>query len=461
MLQSHSMIFRFFAIRCLLNCAVITVLTGECLAKNYYLVANTSNSVAKITTDRYDSSAKPSLESTPADSKSAIVVTVSVKDGMMRAGKPYFVKGAGGDTRLEQLARLGANSIRTWSTGALDLTLDRAASLGLTVSAGIWLESECSWFSYSKPEQCAKQIERVKAEVLKYKGYPALLAWGLGNESEGDGNHADYWKQLDRLAVMIKEIDPAHPTFTAVAGLAPSKVKGLNEHTPHLDYVGVNTYGGIFGLRHNLEKVGWTRPWMLTEWGPQGFWERPKADSGAPLEQTSTEKADMMRRGYDETISKGGTCLGSYAFVWGWKFEASATWFGLLTDDGLTTEPVDVLQEKWSGRVPVNRAPAIQPLKGLPIQAIAPGSPLRVESSAIDPEGDPLSWKWALLPEKPHSVEGKPIAMPKPIHGVVLTPVDSGAELNAPAKPGSYRLYLWVSDGKGHAATANAPLEVR
>lgn len=391
----------------------------------------------------------------------AVPVTVSVKDGMIRGGKPYFVKGAGGDTRLDQLAGLGANSIRTWSTGGLDATLDKAQALGLTVSAGIWLESECSWFSYAKPDQCAKQLERVKAEVLKHRHHPALLAWGIGNEAEGDGNNADYWKQLDRLAEMIHEIDPAHPTFTAVAGLAPAKVKGLNEHTPHLDYVGVNTYGGVFSLRAHLEKVGWTRPWLLTEWGPGGFWERPKTPSGAPIEQTSTEKARMMGRAYDEVISKGGTCLGSYAFVWGWKFEASASWFGLLTDEGLTTEPVDVLQEKWSGKPPPNRAPTIQPLKGVPSQAIAPGSQLHVESSATDPEGDPLSWKWALLPEKPHAVEGKPTAMPKPIKDVVITPLDSAAEFKAPAKPGSYRLYLWVRDGKGHAATANAPLEVR
>lgn len=390
----------------------------------------------------------------------AVPVTVSVNGGMMRGGKPYFVKGAGGDKELEKLASFGANSIRTWSTGGLDAILDKADSLGLTVSAGIWLESECSWFSYSKPEQCAKQLERVKAEVLKYKGHPALLAWGIGNESEGDGSNADYWKQLDRLAVMVKEIDPAHPTFTAVAGLAPAKVKGLNEHTPHLDYVGVNTYGGVFSLRSHLEKVGWTRPWLLTEWGPQGFWERPKTPAGAPLEQTSTEKADMMRRAYDGVISKGGTCLGSYAFVWGWKFEATATWFGLLSHDGQTTAAADVLQEKWSGKAPSNRAPTIQPLKGVPTQAVAPGSPLRVESAAGDPDGDPLTWKWALLPEKPRAVEGRPIAMPKPVKDVVVVPLAS-ATLNAPAQPGSYRLYLWVSDGKGHVATANAPLEVR
>lgn len=393
--------------------------------------------------------------------KTAVPVTVSVKDGMTRGGKPYFVKGAGGESHLDELAKRGANSIRTWSTTNLDATLEKAASLGLTVSAGIWLESECSWFSYSKPEQCAKQLERVKAEVLKYRAHPALLAWGIGNEAEGDGNNAAYWQQLDRLAVMVKEIDPAHPTFTAVAGLSPPKAKGLNDYAPHLDFVGVNTYGGVMSLRKHLKSVGWTRPWMLTEWGPRGFWECPKTSFGAPIEQTSTEKAAMIARGYDETISAGGDCLGSYVFLWGWKFEASATWFGLLTNDGRIVEPADVLQEKWSGSPPANRAPNILPMKGMPTSIVPPGTAISIHSGASDPDGDPLKWEWAVLPEKPHSKDGKPPAMPAPIEGIIVSTRNSHAKLIAPAKAGSYRLYLWVSDDKNHAATATAPFEVK
>jgi hypothetical protein len=33
--------------------------------------------------------------------------------------------------------------------------------------------------------------------------------------------------------------------------------------------------------------------------------------------------------------------------------------------------------------------------------------------------------------------------------------------VKAPAKPGIYRLHVWVKDGKGHAATANMPFEVK
>ena len=390
----------------------------------------------------------------------AITVTVSTA-GMMRGGKPYFVQGVGGDKRLAELAKRGGNSIRTWSTKDLSAILDEAQALGLTVSAGIWLESECSWFSYKNPEHRAKQAERVRKEVMQYKDHPALLAWGIGNESEGDGTDTPYWQQLDRLAVLVKKIDPKHPAFTACAGLSPAKAKALNEHAPNLDFVGVNTYGGVFSLRNHLDKVGWTRPWMLTEWGPQGFWESQKTEFGAPLEQTSSEKAEMMRAAYKKVLAPEGGCLGNYAFVWSWKFEATATWFGLYTYDGETTASVDVLEEMWTSRPPANRAPAITAVVGVPKTAIAPGTAFEAAATASDPENDPLTWQWAMLPELQGHEHNTSDKMPKAIERVIADPTKNTASVTAPETPGVYRLYVWAKDGKGHAATANYPFEVR
>lgn len=388
-------------------------------------------------------------------------VTLDATRGLLRGDAPYFVKGAGGDTELERLAARGANSFRTWSTDGLDMLLDKAESLGLTISAGIWLESECSWFSYANAEHCAKQTERVRQQILKHRDHPALLAWGLGNEAEGDGTNANYWKQMDKLAVMAKEIDPAHPTFTAVAGLSAEKAQGLNLHTPHLDYIGINTYGALFNLRDHLKKVGWTRPWLVTEWGPQGFWERPKTKAGAPLEQTSSEKADMIRRGYEKTIAPSDGCLGSYAFVWGWKYEATVTWFGLLTYDDDTTASVDVLEEMWTGKKPTNRAPDVSPMTGVPKEPIATGVPFSARAEATDPDGDPLQWRWKVLPEKTSHDAGRRPPMPPAVPDCIRSFEGAEASFVAPTKKGLYRVHVWITDGKGHAATANAPLEVQ
>jgi hypothetical protein len=390
-----------------------------------------------------------------------VPVRVDGLNGLLRGGKPYFVKGAGGGGNLEQLAARGANSIRTWTTGDLAPILDQADKLGLTVSAGIWLEQECSWFSYDNPKHCARQAERVRKEVIEYRDHPALLAWGIGNEVEGDGTNAAFWKQLDRLAVMVREIDPAHPTFTAVAGLSQAKVDGLMKHTPHLDYVGINTYAGVPSLRQHLEKVGWKRPWMLTEWGPRGFWESPKSTFGQPLEQTSSEKARMMQKAYEATVSSDGGCLGSYVFVWGWKFEATATWFGIFTHEGETTATADTLQEVWGSGTPSNRAPAIENLQGVPKSSVVAGKTFDATVRATDPDGDPLVWKWAVLPEQNGNHTHGRLPMPKPVADAIAMNSGERVSVKAPEKSGIYRLHVWVKDGQGHAATANMPFEVR
>lgn len=389
-----------------------------------------------------------------------VPVALTPEGTMTRGGQPYFVKGAGGSGRLKDLADRGANSIRTWTTNGLEEILDEADSLGMTVAAGIWLEHECSWFSYSNPEHCAKQAERVRGEVLQYRNHPALLAWGIGNEVEGDGGNIAFWQQLDRLARMVKEIDPAHPTFTALAGANEQKVRGLIEHAPHLDFAGINTYGGIHGLRNQLGKLGWKKPWMLTEWGPRGFWESPKSPSGAPIEQTSTEKAEMIGNAYRKVISDEGGCLGSYVFLWGWKFEATATWFGLLTHDGETTSAADALQDVWNGSRPANNAPSIERIKGVPGPAVSPGVVFVAETRAQDPDGDPLRYDWLLLPEHAGHHTHKWTKLPEQVPGALSGEPGNRITVTAPAKAGIYRLYVWVRDGKGHAATATAPFTV-
>jgi hypothetical protein len=394
---------------------------------------------------------------TPPD----FTVRVDAVTGMTRGGKPYFIKGAGGSTSLEELAARGGNSIRTWETKGLGELLDQAHALGLTVSAGIWLEPECSWFSYANPDHCAKQVERVRKEVTLHRDHPALLAWGLGNEVEGNGSNTAFWQQLDKLAQLTKELDPSHPTYTALAGAGEKKVQGLMTHTPHLDFLGINTYGGVSGVRKTLEKIGWKKPWILTEWGPRGFWESPKTGFDAPVEQTSSGKEAMIREAYKKVIFPGGGCLGSYAFVWNWKFEATATWFGLYTHEGETTAAVDALQEAWSGAPPANRAPGITRIQGVPKSAVAPGTAFNATTQATDPDADPLTFHWTVLPEHKDKHSNTRPTMPKPVSGTIADPSGDKAAVTAPAKPGIYRLYVWAKDGKGHAATANMPFEVR
>lgn len=391
----------------------------------------------------------------------AVPVTIIPGGGITRAGKPYFIKGAGGDKHLAEVARCGGNSIRTWTTRDLGPLLDEAQSHGLTVCAGIWLERECSWFSYSNPDHCARQKARVQQEVRAYCRHPALLLWDIGNESEGDGSAAAYWKQLEQLVRATKEIDPAHPVGTSVAGLQPPKIAGLNAHTPSLDFVGINTYAALRGLRKYLAKEKWTRPWVVTEYGPRGFWESPRAPWGAPVEQTSTEKAVMIRSLYEAAILPGGDCWGAYVFLWGQKQEATSTWFGVFTVAGESTATRDTLHELWLGRPPSERAPELKELlSDVAKKVIPPGREFAVSATATDPDGDPLTYHWTITPEEAGRDKNGKERVPAPLPQCVLRSDGASATFRAPAKPGAYRVHLRVTDTRQRAATANFPFRV-
>ena len=380
---------------------------------------------------------------------------------LRHAGKEYFIKGAGGTDRMDEVARRGGNSVRTWTTDGLGDILREAGKLGLTVCAGIWLEPECAWFSYRNEAHCARQTERVRTIVREHRAAPALALWGMGNEAEGDGGNEAYWRQLEVLCRMVHEEDPGHPVGTAVAGLSPAKADGINRFAPSMDFVGINTYGALPGLRAHLDKVGWKRPWVVTEFGARGFWERPRAAWGAPLEQSSTEKAVFLEEAYRAAIAPAGPCWGSYVFLWGWKQEATATWFGLFTREGEATAGVEVMEKLWSGSTAANRAPLINAASLKP-RTCRPGEEIEVAVSAVDPDSDSLTWHWSLHPETAkRDKEGRELPV-EPVAGAVRRQPEPGkAVVRLPEQPGAWRVFVKVTDGRGNAALANMPVEVK
>lgn len=400
--------------------------------------------------------------STTQAAAEAVPVEIVPGSGIMRGGQPYFVKGAAGYERMDELVQAGGNSIRTWTTNGLTEILDEAQKRGLTVCSGIWLERECDWFSYANAGHCTRQAERVKNEVRKYRDHPALLFWGIGNEAEGDGNNEAYWKQLEVLAKAVKELDPAHPTFTAVAGLQAAKVAGLNAHTPSLDFIGINTYAALNGLRQYLAEAKWTRPWVVTEYGPRGFWESPKAPWGAPIEQTSTEKAQFIRKAYTAAILPAGDCWGGYVFLWGQKQEATSTWFGIFTETGESTATKDVLHELWKNQPPPDHAPALKILTSSATKkAIPAGSEFTAQADATDPDGDSLTWHWTVTAESAGRASNNRERKPGPLPQCIVKAEGSTASFRAPAKPGEYRVHVRVTDGRKRVATGNFPFQVK
>jgi len=389
---------------------------------------------------------------------------------LLRGGEPYFIRGAGGSQSLNLFAAAGGNSTRTWGAETPDgedsvgELLDEAHALGLTVTLGIWLGHERHGFDYDDEAQVAGQLERVRRIVLRHRNHPALLLWGIGNEMEGfdAGDDPAIWRAVNDAAALVKELDPNHPTMTVTAFVHGERIRYVHEVCDAIDIHGINAYGGALAVPELLEDAGAAKPYILTEFGPPGPWETAESDWGAPFEQNSTDKAAFYRRAYTAAIeSAPGRALGSYAFLWGNKMEATDTWFGMFLDDGAATEAVDTMTEIWSGKPPDNRAPAIGALNVVPDLRAKPGALIRAEVDVSDPEGAPLTSRWVLRRESDEYLTGgdaRPLPPAFP-DAIVESSVDT-ATFAAPEYPGSYRLFYFAYDDNGKAATANLPIMV-
>ncbi len=385
---------------------------------------------------------------------------------LFRNGAQYFVKGAGGSSNLEELKAAGGNSIRTWSADGADRVLNRATQLGLTVTMGLDVARERHGFNYDDDAAVKKQLDQLRKQVEQYKNYPALLAWGIGNELNLDYKNPKVWNAVNDIAKMIHEVDPNHPATTMLAGISQNEINYIKKRSPDLDFISVQVYGGLAAVPNQLKTTGWNGPYLVTEWGPTGHWECPKTSWGAPIEETSSEKAIVYRARYEASILKDKNCLGSYVFLWGQKQERTPTWYGLFTEGGETSEVVDIMHYEWTGKWPENRAPNISSLtidgkKAKNSIYLNPEEKYLVAISVSDPDNDKLTVRWEVLPEATDLSQGgdresRPVAIPNIVNATSLT----NALLNVPTKLGPYRLFVYVSDGHNHVATANIPFLV-
>lgn len=385
---------------------------------------------------------------------------------LVRGGEPYFIQGAGGGASKSLLKEMGGNSFRTWGVGdETQALLDEAHRLGLTVAVGFWLGHERHGFNYNDQQAVARQFEQCKQAVQKYKDHPAVLMWSIGNEMEGyeAGNNPRIWAAVQEIAAMCKQLDPNHPTMTVIAEIGGEKVQSINKWCPDIDIIGINSYGGGPSLADRYRKIGGTKPFVVTEFGPAGTWEVGTNGWGVPIEPTSTAKADAYRATYEKTIlaERGRLCLGSYAFTWGSKQEATATWFGLILPGGQRVEATDTLYELWTGKKPANRCPTIQPLKVDGFARVAPGETVRVSTEIKDPDGDKLKIEWGLTKDfAQYHTGGDAVAAPPSYPDAILKQGESTVEVKMPEHGGGYFLYCFVTDDHNGAAVANVPLFV-
>ncbi len=116
----------------------------------------------------------------------------------------------------------------------------------------------------------------------------------------------------------------------------------------------------------------------------------------------------------------------------------------------------------WSGSAPANLAPQVEPLRIDRSAEMDPGTTLKAEVAASDPEGGELTARWALMPEANEFLTGGDFRpTPAEVDGVVVESGVASATIRMPDNPGAYRLYYYVYDEAGKAATANKSLLVK
>lgn len=386
-------------------------------------------------------------------------------------GESFYIKGAGLEFgNIAKLAEHGGNSFRTWRTDNGQRTgkevLDEAYEHGLYVTMGLDIERERHGFDYNNKAAVAVQFERIKAEVMELKDHPALIIWAIGNELNLRATNPKVWDAVNDISKMIHEVDPNHLTTTTLAGIGQDLVVEIKERAFDLDLLSIQMYGDIVNLPKYIVETGWDGPYMVTEWGATGHWEVGTTKWKAPIENTSTVKANAYLDRYRIAIeSQENQCVGSYVFLWGQKQERTPTWYGIFMEDGNETESVDVMHYIWNDAWPSNRTPQLSAFKLDNKEAtddiyLKAGRKYDAFVTINDSDGDPINYVWDIMHESTDLGDGGDFeSTPKSLSALVKAK-DVKATVTAPGESGAYRLFIYAHDGQGHTAHANIPFYV-
>jgi hypothetical protein len=384
-------------------------------------------------------------------------------------GKPFYVKGVVGDEYLEKVKEYGGNSIRI---GYDRKELNEVWNLGLNALVNLPANAERYGMDYNDTAAVRKQTEEIISIVKKTKDHPAVLMWAIGNELDFvpplNPFNPRVWDAVNQAAKAIHAVDPNHPVMTVIGTSMMGKVADIVKRCPDLDLLGINTYGDIYTLPATLAKYGWNKPYVISEWGPDGYWEVRKTTWGAPYEQTGLEKYICYEKKYKEAISsQKERCLGSYVFYWnGFKQETTHTWFCMFDSTGLESPLVGLMHYMWTGKKALNAAPLVDSLNiGNWVRyqqiVIDRGKSQAARATVHDPDKDKLTFKWEIRPEAKYaSYAGQGEVVPVPLPDLVKGQSDQ-VSFTSPSEPGAYRLFVYVFDGKGHFSTGNLPFYVR
>lgn len=388
-------------------------------------------------------------------------------------GVPTFVNGVGGTNRLDVAASASANACRTWGGNieSVKRTSALAAENGMRVMQGISLPKDEA--KYRDQEWRAQTLASCRELATAFKDDPNIFCWGIGNEVQLSGaNGSVVWGFIEELAVAIKEIAPKQLVSTVISH-DRSALDSIARYAPSLDVIGINSYGPILEVKDMVAASDYKGPYMITEWGPTGWWETDKTEWEASIEQTSEEKRQVYESRYNGAVLGDERCIGSFVFLWGQKEERTPTWFSMFVESqveglplaGEKTPMVEAMQRVWSGKEPEQTAPivtaiAIDGKKPIESPTVAKGRAFNVEIEATDREQSELTYIWEILHEATILGFGGSYEPRPERYGEVFTTNVPTAQITI-NDAGNYRVYAYVKDGTGYVSTVNSPVQVK
>lgn len=409
---------------------------------------------------------------------SVVKVTGSQGDWQLTVdGSPYQVKGltwgpsvADADKYMPDLQSMGVNTIRTWGTDASSKPLfDSAAAHGIKVVAGFWLQpgggpGSGGCVNYLTDTAYKNQmLEEFPKWVDTYKDNPGVLMWNVGNESvlglqncyagdELEKQRDAYTTFVNDVTKKIHAVDPNHPVTSTDAwtGAWPYYKK----NAPDLDLYAVNSYNAACEIKSDWEKGGYTKPYIVTETGPAGEWEVPDDANGAPEEPTDQAKAAGYTKAWDCVTGHQGVALGATMFHYGTEDDFGGVWFNLLPA-GQKRLAYYAVKKAYKGSTTGDNTPPVISEMAVDGDAgkVPAGGPLTLSTKVADPDGDALSYE--VLASSMYIDQNKDLTP--------LAVTDQGAgrlKVTAPDKPGVWKIYVKVTDGKGNAGIETRSVRV-
>ena len=388
---------------------------------------------------------------------------------LIRNGEAFYMYGgAAHGSYLEELKEAGANTARIYDTINLTETLNKAESLGLAVVVDIPMPKFNNAVMYYEDDALFTLVKgNVERVVKKHKNHPALLYWNLGNELYYPYFYTQtiFFERFNILIDLIHQLDPNHPVSTVTIGANKLRVLSINRKSPQLDFISFNSFGTLSKFAKKLKPISpiWDGPHVITEWGVNGPWEAQLTQWHAPVEETSTKKAEQIRERYHDFIVplKSNNSLGSFVFYWGQKNEITPTWYSLFNEDHKKTQPIFELMKIWKKDPNVIfRGPEVDYImlngKGaLDNIILEPGVAAEVEIFLPEKKQKNLEYQWEIRHESWYNFHESIL-----VDSIDFTITGEKAIFNAPVKEGPYRAFLYISNGSDYIATANIPFYV-